>query len=162
MEVEVVEAVEIPDAPAPEAAAPVAPRAAPTMIRLRRTLPRPVRTPPQEPVAAVPPVPAPPPPPAAPRAAVYRAPERVAERGSAPVYPLRARRLGLEGRLILRLEVAADGSVAEVAVLESSGQAILDEAAVEAARTWVFVPARRDGRPVAGTIRVPVSFALRP
>lgn len=76
-------------------------------------------------------------------------------------YPSRARRLGWEGRVILELAVSARGTVDEVTVATSSGHAVLDRAAAEAARLWRFQPASRDGRPIAHTVRVPVDFALR-
>jgi peptidyl-prolyl cis-trans isomerase B (cyclophilin B) len=49
----------------------------------------------------------------------------------------------------LRLTVAADGTVADAAVQESSGDANLDRASTEAAKGLVFAPAmrRRPGRP---------------
>ena len=48
----------------------------------------------------------------------------------APVkYPSRARRLGIEGRVLLRVRIAADGSPERVLVLESSGHGSLDRAA---------------------------------
>ncbi|HEV8201074.1 MAG TPA: TonB family protein [Candidatus Polarisedimenticolia bacterium] len=49
----------------------------------------------------------------------------------------------------LRLTVAADGTVADAAIQESSGDANLDRASAEAARGLVFAPAmrRRPGRP---------------
>ncbi len=62
------------------------------------------------------------------------------------------------GRLLLQIDVAADGTATDVRIERGSGHADLDEAAVEAARRWRFPPARKDGKPVAGTVRVPVLF----
>ena len=62
------------------------------------------------------------------------------------------------GEVVLKVEVAADGTAAGVAVDRSSGHADLDEAAMEAARQWKFVPAYKDGKAVAGKVRVPVRF----
>jgi TonB family protein len=62
-------------------------------------------------------------------------------------YPDAARRLQLEGSVLLDIAVEEDGRVADVRVLESAGT-MLDEAVSAAVRRWVFEPGRRDGRPV--------------
>jgi protein TonB len=63
----------------------------------------------------------------------------------------------------LRVMVAADGSVKQIKIAESSGFDDLDESALKTVRTrWRFVPAHRgDGRPVASWVLVPIRFALR-
>jgi protein TonB len=64
-------------------------------------------------------------------------------------YTVAAKTEGIEGKLRLRLTVAADGSVSDVEVLASVEPA-LDAVAVAAARQWRFTPAMRCGKPVAG------------
>ncbi len=78
-----------------------------------------------------------------------------------PVYPLAARRQGLEGRVLLRVRVAPNGTPADVTMLETSGHAILDGAASDALARWRFEPARRLGLPISGTVDVPIVFRLR-
>lgn len=78
----------------------------------------------------------------------------------APVYPLIARRQGIEGQVILRLLVTPGGDPAEVTVRQSSGHAALDRSALEAVRRWRFRPALRGGRPVDAVIDLPVTFRL--
>ncbi len=76
-----------------------------------------------------------------------------------PPYPIAALRLGLQGTVVLRVVVAADGSPKSVAVLQSSGHAMLDASAVDTVRDkWRFVPARRNGVPVEDTVQVPIRF----
>lgn len=76
-----------------------------------------------------------------------------------PPYPMVARRMGLEGTVVLRVVVAPDGSPASVVVLQSSGHAVLDTAALDTVRTrWRFVPARRNGIPVEDSVQVPIRF----
>lgn len=77
-----------------------------------------------------------------------------------PVYPPLARRRGLEGRVVLRVAVAADGAVQEVTVLRGSGHAMLDEAAREAVSRWRFRPATTGAGPVSAAVEIPVSFRL--
>jgi len=60
--------------------------------------------------------------------------------GPAPSYPPLALRQGWEGTTLVRITVAADGSVADVAVEETSGYELLDDAALKAIRAWRFEP----------------------
>ncbi len=77
-----------------------------------------------------------------------------------PRYPYLARRRGQEGRAVLRVTVTPNGEAAFVRLHESSGYRLLDEAAVKAVREWHFIPAKRRGVPVAGSVDVPISFKL--
>jgi len=79
----------------------------------------------------------------------------------APPYPGLSRRLGEEGRVLLRVFVAADGSPAQVEVHHSSGFARLDAAALETVRRWRFAPARRGEERIGAWVVVPISFSLR-
>jgi len=77
-----------------------------------------------------------------------------------PPYPRAARQRGLQGVVMVRVAVSADGLPTEVFIKESSGHPLLDEAAVEAVRRWRFSPARSAGRAVAAAVEIPVRFAL--
>ena len=78
-----------------------------------------------------------------------------------PAYPRRARRKGHEGAVAVEIEVGADGKVDDVAVVESSGYAELDESAVAAVRTASFAPATEGGKGVRGRLRLTFEFKLR-
>ncbi len=78
----------------------------------------------------------------------------------APPYPRSARKLGLEGTVILRVLVSPDGKPAQVRVETSSGTQTLDEAALNAVRKWSFVPARQGERSVTASVDVPIRFNL--
>ncbi|MEK7465979.1 MAG: energy transducer TonB [Planctomycetota bacterium] len=80
--------------------------------------------------------------------------------GRLPAYPSAARRRGWEGTATLALEIAADGSVSAVRVSASSGHSLLDQAAEDAAWTWTFAPALRDGQAQASRVTMPVTFRL--
>lgn len=73
-----------------------------------------------------------------------------------PVYPVAARRQGLEGWVRLRLKIDEQGRVSDAEVAESQPEGVFDEAAVEAFRQARFEPARRQGMPVRfeGVFRV--------
>jgi periplasmic protein TonB len=76
-----------------------------------------------------------------------------------PPYPRAARRLGMEGVVLLDVLVAPDGRAAEVRLLRSSGHPLLDDLAVRTVRErWRFIPARRDGAAVEGRVEVPIRF----
>ena len=77
-----------------------------------------------------------------------------------PRYPKAAYEQGISGEVLLRVSVRADGSVSDVVVEQSRPAGVFDEVSVAAARQWHFNPEMKDGRPVAGQVRVPVNFAL--
>ena len=62
--------------------------------------------------------------------------------GSNPVYPKDLQDQGIGGTVVLRLTVSADGTVTNVDIAGSSGISQLDKAAVKAAYTYSFAPAR--------------------
>ncbi len=78
-----------------------------------------------------------------------------------PAYPPISRRLNEQGRVTLRVLVAADGGAREVQLHTSSGSPRLDESALAAVRRWKFVPARLGLEPVAAWVLVPISFTLK-
>jgi TonB family protein len=77
-----------------------------------------------------------------------------------PQYTEEARRLGVEGDVVLEIVVRADGTVGQVTVLRRLGSG-LDQRAVDAVRQWRFSPARRFGTPVDVLVEVGVEFKLR-
>jgi protein TonB len=81
-------------------------------------------------------------------------------RNPPPEYPAFSRRRGEEGRVLLRVHVASDGSPSEVEIRTSSGVERLDRAALDAVRRWRFVPARQGDTPVDAWVLVPIRFSL--
>ena len=77
-----------------------------------------------------------------------------------PIYPSLARSRGWEGKVLLRVNVSADGHADSVTVYQSSDHEVLDEAAVEAVEKWLFIPAKQGDRAVSSTVRVPINFTL--
>jgi len=57
-----------------------------------------------------------------------------------PQYPTEARNRGLQGQARVAVDVDANGNVINVRIINSSGHAELDEAAVRQARQWKFTP----------------------
>lgn len=77
-----------------------------------------------------------------------------------PVYPMAARRRGLNGRVVLRLYVDAKGGVREVRVQSAEPPDMFEEQAVAAVRRWRFTPAMFHGAPVGMWMTLPVRFTL--
>jgi TonB family protein len=91
----------------------------------------------------------------------------IGEGGSSPVllskvkpeYSAEARAAKYEGTVLLRTEIAADGSVRDIKVVRPLGLG-LDEKAVEAVTKWKFKPGTVDGLPVAVIASIEVAFKL--
>lgn len=145
-----------PPKPVPVLAAAPAPNETPVAV-----------APPPEPKPDLPPIAAPPAPPAPPIQAATPPPVAPPRFDAdyldnpAPAYPSMARRMGEEGKVVLRVFVEASGKPAKIEVRTSSGSTRLDEAASAAVWRWKFVPARRGEETVAAWVLVPISFSLR-
>ena len=79
-----------------------------------------------------------------------------------PQYPYEARAKRQEGIVKLKVLVTPDGLAEQVVVERSSGFPTLDEAAMDVVkRRWRFVPAKQEGRAIAGWVVVPMAFSLK-
>ena len=103
---------------------------------------------PEEPVVVA--TPAPPPP----TREVVLPPQCV--RCPPPPFPEIALRLGLKGRVRLRLDVDEKGTVGRVLVLE--GPRELAAGAEKAVKKWTYKPATRNGVPIPYQVEVPLDF----
>lgn len=77
-----------------------------------------------------------------------------------PVYPHIARRLGKEGKVILKLTLNEKGELLNIEVIESA-QFGFTESAIEAVKKSKFLPAMKDGIPVACRAILPIRFVLK-
>jgi len=85
----------------------------------------------------------------------------ILERKVKPRYTPEARRLALEGSVVLEIVVKPDGRVGDVRVIRSlDADHGLDKAAITAVRRWLFTPGRWAGQPVAVQVFAEVSFTL--
>jgi len=78
-----------------------------------------------------------------------------------PLYPVRAVRKGLQGRVVLNVEVLPSGEAGILKTTISSGHRVLDQAAIKAVRQWQFTPAKLAGISVLSYVQVPIQFKLR-
>jgi TonB family protein len=77
-----------------------------------------------------------------------------------PVYPIMARRLGKEGRVVLKLLIDKSGRLLNVDVVEFAGFGFT-EAAVAAVKNSTYAPASRNGEKVTTRALIPVRFHLQ-
>lgn len=79
-----------------------------------------------------------------------------------PTYPVAAIQKGEQGMVILDVSISAAGEVTGVRVDPhgTTASALLQDSAVTAARGWKFRAGMKDGKPVAGVVRIPVNFSL--
>jgi periplasmic protein TonB len=138
--------------PVPEPVQLAAPADSPAPSPVVVPLPPPV-------IAAPPPVAAPP----APQPAPVAQPRFDADYldNPKPPYPSLSRRMGEEGRVLLRAHIDAAGLPREVLLATSSGSERLDRSALDTVRRWKFVPAKRGDEAVAAWVLVPIVFSLK-
>ena len=78
-----------------------------------------------------------------------------------PEYPPIAREAGVEGLVIVHALIGKDGRVLRVELDEKAAIPLLNEAALEGAKRWVFTPAIANGHAIPFWYAVPFRFILR-
>jgi protein TonB len=113
---------------------------------------------PDAPVAAA----APPAPPAPPAPATVQLPSSNADylQNPKPAYPPMSKRLGEQGRVIVRVLIGADGQPRQTELRQSSGFERLDQAALSTVMKWRYVPGKRGGVAEDMWFNVPINFVL--
>lgn len=131
----------------------------PVVLPSDPVVPPPSPEPPRIEVPVEPAPPAPPPKPAGPAVLsgelALTCPDR-----APPSYPAISRRLGEEGKVVLRVELDETGQVERATIKISSGYARLDEAALATVKRWRCRPASRDGAAVRAVAIQPFNFVL--
>ncbi len=82
------------------------------------------------------------------------------KQNTSPPYPPKARRMGYEGIVILKVLINKNGGVNSLTVLESSGYDILDQAALSAVKKWLFEPGTEGGIKKKMWVKIPIRFQL--
>lgn len=80
-----------------------------------------------------------------------------------PEYPPKFRSSGIQGVVVLEVEVLANGNVGEVKVMKSllSIEGGLDDTAISAVKSWIFKPALLNKKPVDSRVTIPIPFSLK-
>jgi protein TonB len=110
-------------------------------------------------VGGLPTAPPPPPPPAAPVRVGGNIRPPTKTKDVRPVYPPIAQSARVQGVVIIEATIGADGRVKDAKVLRSIP--LLDQAAVDAVKQWVFTPTLLNGVPVPVIMTVTVNFTLQ-
>lgn len=71
-----------------------------------------------------------------------------------PKYPVEAREWGIQGTVVVRLDLRPDGTVAKATAERKTRSLLLNGAAVDALRQWRFRPGKFE------TVRVPVKYVI--
>ena len=82
----------------------------------------------------------------------------IVKKVSAP-YPSEAAQKGIQGQVVMMMYISETGDVENVDVI--SGEPILAEAAVPAAKKWKFKPYIKDGHPIKISTKVPFDFYFK-
>lgn len=77
-----------------------------------------------------------------------------------PSYPALSRRLGEQGKVVVRVLIGVDGTAQQAEIRTSSGYDRLDQAALATVRSWRYVPGKRNGTAEAMWFNVPINFVL--
>lgn len=147
--------------PTPKPVAKPTPKPTPKPEPVREVAPEPVQqAAPAAPTSPAPPVQQATPAPEAPAPVTPPRTDATHLNNPAPQYPALSRRLGEQGRVMLDVYILPDGSVGEIKLNRSSGFPRLDNAALQAVKTWKYVPAKRGDKPIPFWYVQPVSFVL--
>lgn len=77
-----------------------------------------------------------------------------------PAYPMMSKRLGEQGKVVVRVLIGADGIAQQAELRTSSGYDRLDKAALDTVLKWRYIPGKRGGVPEAMWFNVPINFVL--
>jgi protein TonB len=78
-----------------------------------------------------------------------------------PPYPAAARRRGYEGTVVVEVLVSKEGRVQNLRLFQSSGYALLDQAATTAVKRWLFEPGKAGDENIEMWVKVPLRFQLQ-
>lgn len=77
-----------------------------------------------------------------------------------PPYPPLSKRLGEQGKVIVRALIEVNGSASKAEIRTSSGYERLDQTALQTVLKWRYVPGKRAGVPEAMWFNIPITFVL--
>ena len=150
--------VRTPPPPRPVAIRTPAPAPAAPVGVIEPQPPAPPLAPPAPPAPPTPPSP----PPAPPAPPAVQLPSSNADylNNPKPVYPAMSKRLGEQGKTIVRVLIGVDGMPKSASIRQSSGYERLDEAARTAVMSWRYVPGKRNGVVEPMEFNVPINWVL--
>lgn len=77
-----------------------------------------------------------------------------------PPYPALSKRLGEQGKVVVRVFITATGEATQAEIRTSSGYERLDQTALQTVQRWRYVPGKRNGVAEGMWFNVPIQFVL--
>jgi periplasmic protein TonB len=77
-----------------------------------------------------------------------------------PPYPALSKRLGEEGKVVVRAWIDTSGTATRAEIKSSSGYDRLDQTALQTVLNWRYIPGQRAGVPEAMWFNIPLNFVL--
>jgi protein TonB len=77
-----------------------------------------------------------------------------------PPYPPLSKRLGEQGKVVVRVFIDTQGVATQAEISSSSGYERLDQTALQTVQRWRYVPGKRNGVPEGMWFKVPIAFVL--
>jgi len=77
-----------------------------------------------------------------------------------PIYPYRARRLGIAGKVDVKFLVDEKGCVSNIKILKSTPPGVFEESVHKALASWRFSPGELDGRAVSTWVVTTIEFDM--
>lgn len=122
---------------------------------------KPEKNPPAPPAPPTPPTPPAPPAPPAPPKIEQPSSNAAYLNNPAPSYPSVSKRMGEQGKVLLRVYINEQGQPEKIEIKQSSGFDRLDDAAINTVRQWKFIPGKHNGVPEPMWHIVPINFVLK-
>lgn len=77
-----------------------------------------------------------------------------------PVYPYRAKRMGVEGYVSVSFIVDKNGKVSNIKILDSQPKNIFDQSVINALSSWEYAPGELNGKNVKTLVSTKILFKL--
>lgn len=77
-----------------------------------------------------------------------------------PLYPPRAKRMGIEGKVTVEFTITTDGSVEDAKIVQADPPGVFDRSVLRAIRRWKFLPRQVNGRAIERRARKQIVFKL--
>jgi len=77
-----------------------------------------------------------------------------------PQYPRISKRLGEQGRVVVKVLIGVDGYAQKAQIAKTSGYDRLDQSALDAVLQWRYLPGQVGGVPQAMWFQIPIQFKL--
>ncbi len=78
-----------------------------------------------------------------------------------PVYPHRAKRRNIKGKVTVKFLVSVSGDVTKPSVVEAKPEGVFEQSVLQAIQRWRFKPGYYQGKPVPTWVILPIQFNLK-